>query len=627
MRNLLGMSQRGSAALAVVAVSVPLLAVGCTSSAPGPQGNAAAFLSDWGKQDWPAMRSLTAAPPASFVTVNANAFSTLAVHQATFTAGTLQVSGATASEPVTERLQLAGLGSISVATALHLTQQQDGKWLVNWTPSTIMPQLKPGDHLRLHTVWPTRAAILGANGAPLASHGQVVTVGLEGQLIKNTASLTSALVQAGATQAAVSQAITAAKANPTYFEPVFTVTRARYEQIAPAIYPLPGTVFQSANRWEAVTPGLDSGLVGAMGPITAQEMTQLGAPYEAQNVVGQSGLQAAQERQLAGTPGADITVVSSAGTQVATVATLPDHPGSTVRTTIDPATQAAAEAALGNEKKSAALVAVNAQTGAVLAAASVNAGGFDQAVDGGFPPGSTFKILDSTALMEHGLTPSSAANCPKTITEDGEVFHNAEGDGPVSNLLQAFTESCNTAFIGLVSNDLTASDIRAAAALYGLGKTMHIGVTAFSGSVPKPVDGADLAATSIGQGRVLMSPLDMAMVAAAVDTGTVHAPTLVTGSSAATAATTQLPAGVVSGLHTLMASVVASGTAAGQGLPAGTYAKTGTAEFGTTTPLKLDAWLVGFRGNIAFAALVVDSPGDGGPTCGPIVAKFLNALG
>jgi membrane peptidoglycan carboxypeptidase len=88
----------------------------------------------------------------------------------------------------------------------------------------------------------------------------------------------------------------------------------------------------------------------------------------------------------------------------------------------------------------------------------------------------------------------------------------------------------------------------------------------------------------------------------------------------------QLPAPVVSDLHEMMASVVARGTAAGQGLPAGTYAKTGTAQYGTTKPLKLDAWLMGFRGSVAFAALVVDSAGNGGPTCGPIVARFLRGL-
>ena len=113
--------------------------------------------------------------------------------------------------------------------------------------------------------------------------------------------------------------------------------------------------------------------------------------------------------------------------------------------------QRAAEAALSGEKQSAALVAVRASTGAVLAAVSVNSGGFDQAIDGAFPPGSTFKVITSTALITHGLTPRSAASCPGTATVDGEVFHNAEGDTPVTNLLQAFTESCNTAFIRLAT--------------------------------------------------------------------------------------------------------------------------------------------------------------------------------
>ena len=325
-------------------------------------------------------------------------------------------------------------------------------------------------------------------------------------------------------------------------------------------------------------------------------------------------------------------MVSGSGAHVATLATLAPHPGSPVTTTIEPSVQQAAEAALAGEKKSAALVAVSASTGAVLAAVSVNSGGFDQAIDGGFPPGSTFKVITSTALIGHGLTPRSAASCPGTATVDGEVFHNAESDTPVSNLLQAFTESCNTAFIRLATRHLSPPDFPAAAQLFGLGSKPDIGLTAFGGSVPQPNDEADLAATSIGQGRVLVSPLAMAMVAAAADTGTVRAPRLVTsvldgpGAAITGSPARQLPASVVSDLHEMMASVVTRGTAAGQGLPAGTYAKTGTAQYGTTKPLKLDAWLMGFKGDIAFAALVVNSAGNGGPTCGPIVAKFLSGL-
>jgi Penicillin binding protein transpeptidase domain/Penicillin-binding Protein dimerisation domain/NTF2-like N-terminal transpeptidase domain len=598
---------------------------GCSSSPPMPQTTANAYLAAWARQDWAAMRQLTSDPPADFTSVNQAAFRNLTVRQASFTAGLTHTTKSVASAPVTERLTLAGLGTITISSTMALVLVQS-KWLVKWSPATITPRLRAGDQLSLQTTWPARAAILGANNAPLTSQGQVVTIGVEGAMVKNAASLRSALVAAGAPAAAVSTAVTAAKTHPTFFEPVFTVTQARYDQLKPTIYPIPGTVFQAGTALSAITPGLTAGVVGTVGPVTAQELSQLGAPYTAQDDVGQTGLEQAYERQLAGTPSATVSVVSASGTHVATVATLPSHPGTPVITTIRPSAQRAAEAALAGEKKSAALVAVNVTTGAVLAAVSANSGGFDQAIDGAFPPGSTFKVITSTALINRGLSPQSTASCPGTATVDGEVFHNAEGEAPVSNLLQAFTESCNTAFIKLATGHLSAPDFPAAAAMFGLSKSPHIGLTAFGGSVPQPADSADLAATSIGQGRVLVSPLGMAEVAAAADTGKVHAPRLVTGGTSAPAATGQLPTAVVTDLHEMMASVVARGTAAGQGLPAGTYGKTGTAEYGTTKPLKIDAWLMGFKGNIAFAALVVNSGADGGPTCGPIVARFLNGL-
>ncbi len=80
----------------------------------------------------------------------------------------------------------------------------------------------------------------------------------------------------------------------------------------------------------------------------------------------------------------------------------------------------------------------------------------------------------------------------------------------------------------------------------------------------------------------------------------------------------------------MMLGVVESGTAAGTGLPSGTYAKTGTAEYGTgpEADLKIDGWLMGYNGNIAFAIVTQNTGGaDGGPVDGPIIAKFLNALG
>jgi membrane peptidoglycan carboxypeptidase len=78
----------------------------------------------------------------------------------------------------------------------------------------------------------------------------------------------------------------------------------------------------------------------------------------------------------------------------------------------------------------------------------------------------------------------------------------------------------------------------------------------------------------------------------------------------------------------MMGQVAVSGTAAGTGLPSGTYAKTGTAQYSSGGTLRTDAWLMGYHGDIAFAIVVQNSGGvNGGPLDGPIIAKLFDALG
>jgi membrane peptidoglycan carboxypeptidase len=89
-----------------------------------------------------------------------------------------------------------------------------------------------------------------------------------------------------------------------------------------------------------------------------------------------------------------------------------------------------------------------------------------------------------------------------------------------------------------------------------------------------------------------------------------------------------LPTDVANDLRQMMADVVASGTAAGTGLPSGTHAKTGTAQYYSGGKLLTDAWLMGYDGQIAFAIVVQDSGGiNGGPFDGPLAARFLSPLG
>ena len=78
-------------------------------------------------------------------------------------------------------------------------------------------------------------------------------------------------------------------------------------------------------------------------------------------------------------------------------------------------------------------------------------------------------------------------------------------------------------------------------------------------------------------------------------------------------------------LQSFMASVVRTGgTAAGKGLPADSFGKTGTAEFGNDNPPHTHAWFIGFRGNLAYAVIVEDG-GVGGRVAAPLAAKFVNS--
>ena len=190
--------------------------LGITYWAARRSRSASAYFAAWSKQDWAAMQQLVSQPPAGFTAVNQAAFTDLGVHQASFTPRPATTSGSTAAEPFTERLALSGLGTVTIRSTLHLVLVH-GHWLVNWSPATIAPQLKAGDQLSVQKTWPARAAILGADGAPLTTQGQVVTIGVEGARIKDAGAVQAALVAAGGTVTEASQAIAAAKLHPTYF--------------------------------------------------------------------------------------------------------------------------------------------------------------------------------------------------------------------------------------------------------------------------------------------------------------------------------------------------------------------------------------------------------------------------
>ncbi|MDH5291458.1 MAG: penicillin-binding transpeptidase domain-containing protein, partial [Acidimicrobiia bacterium] len=166
------------------------------------------------------------------------------------------------------------------------------------------------------------------------------------------------------------------------------------------------------------------------------------------------------------------------------------------------------------------------------------------------------------------------------------------------------------------------------AAQFGLGAGYDLGVDAFDGDVPVNDSEVDLAASAFGQGRILVSPLSEAVMAATAAGGMYRSPQLVTSPAPATAQVTALlEANADAVLRQMMREVVTDGTGRAVANVAGgpVSGKTGTAEFGNDNPPKSHAWFVGYQGDIAFVVFV-EAGEFGGLTSAPIAAVFLNDL-
>ncbi|MEV7795864.1 penicillin-binding transpeptidase domain-containing protein [Streptomyces sp. NPDC087512] len=331
-----------------------------------------------------------------------------------------------------------------------------------------------------------------------------------------------------------------------------------------------------------------------------------------------------------GPRGAVELIDRTTGETVRTEASFGEEPdpataGRPVRTTLDAGWQSAAEKALGEAGgKNAALVALRVDNGEILALANSPATGFNRAASGTYAPGSTWKIVTSSALLLKGAVgPDDVVDCPKYLTV-GKEFHNVEtSEHPGATFRKDFTESCNTAFISL-RGKLDDGELGEVARTYfGVGQEWHVGIPTYDGSVPAPKDETEKAASMIGQGRVQANPLIMASVTATAVSGEFHQPSLTAGNEDKTR-TEPLPDGVVTQLRDLLRATVTDGTARSlAGLPGEVGAKTGTAE--VSDDQDNNGWLVAHRGNVA-VAVVVEEGVTGGGSAGPVVRGLLSAV-
>lgn len=288
--------------------------------------------------------------------------------------------------------------------------------------------------------------------------------------------------------------------------------------------------------------------------------------------------------------------------------------------------QLAAQAAVDAQSLPTMLVALQPSTGDVLAVAQNDAAGADPvALTGLYPPGSTFKIATATALLDAGdVGIDTVLPCPGVTTVGQRTVRNADfelGDVP---LRTAFAESCNTTF-ATQAGELPLDALPAAAQQLGLGADFAIpGITTVTGKVTVAAGLTEQVENSIGQGTVQTSCFGVALMSATIAAGQTVTPRLWHDIETTAHTTYETPsATVLGGVRTMMREVVTEGRGRDLVKYGAVHGKTGTAQVGDGS--QAHGWFTGFRDDVAFAVLVLDSGTSA--TAVSVTGAFLAAIG
>ncbi|MCP5388080.1 MAG: penicillin-binding protein 2 [Novosphingobium sp.] len=337
----------------------------------------------------------------------------------------------------------------------------------------------------------------------------------------------------------------------------------RFAAISVRLPDLPGVIAQRGySRWYPNGPSV-AHLIGYVGPASAED-------YEKSNKnpllvtpgfkVGKDGLEKSFEMSLRGVPGARRTEVTASGKVVRDLDTREDIPGKPLKLTIDAALQDYASRRIGLE--SASVVVIDCITGGILALCSMPAfdpnafaGGIgrlqwkmlnqddhipllNKALRGLYPPGSTMKPMATLALQQHGVSPDERVSCPGGYRLGNRYFRCDAVHGSV-DMATAIERSCNTYFWSM-AHRVGYDTIAPVARLLGLGQEFDLPLTSQRyGTIPDAAwkmrrykqewTAADSLNASIGQGYVLVSPLQLAVMTSRIASGRNLVPSVMFG--------------------------------------------------------------------------------------------------
>ncbi len=456
----------------------------------------------------------------------------------------------------------------------------------------------------------------------------------------------------------------AVRAAPERFPGVVVLESARREypngELAPHVVGQVGVM--TPQRWEEVR---SEGRAWTM----AEPVSEIGARYRQDDRFGRSGVEREFESLLRGRRGYVINRLVFHILKVEEESTEePPEPGLDVYLTLREDFQRAANEALRRaaedeelEFRQGALVILDVRTGAVLAAATYP--GYDAATYGqdigglasdprspllyrptgaALPSGSVYKIITAIAALEEGaVSPTTSLRCEGSATFQGRTFRCLArwGHGSLA-LVPAIEDSCNVYFYraGLAAGGEALARWGRA---FGLGAPTGVDLPfERAGQVPLANATFEVINLSIGQGRLLVTPLQVAnMMAAIANGGRLNTPHFFSHASRPNGETVKVhqprnqripvSAGTLDAVRQGMRRAVASGTARDAGLePFQAAGKTGTAELGPSG--LYHAWFAGYAPHsdpkVAFAVVNERTSGHGSSHAAPIIGYALEDI-
>jgi len=595
---------RATRLAAVLALLVPLAGCGLFGSDPEPGDVATEFLRTFARGDLAAAADETdaAGSAKAMMTRVRDALEPKSV-RATVDKVDVADGATTANATFTIVWDLGKSREWSYQGRFELRSENDA-WHVHWDPTVIHPRLAEQQSIAVQGQQPELAPVLDRDGQLVLEPNRVISVLLETEKAGDVNAVAGALATAltGFDNTITQQSILdgAAKAGAGKPYQVAALRSQDYELVKSAIYELPGVRFTSAPRLLPV----DKAFAPTVLP----------------------GIRKLVEAELTGKSGWRVITTDVSGAEVEELYAKAAEPAKAATVTLSTTIQNAAQAALATEPTPSMLVAMQPSTGQVLAVAQ-NALADPQgpvALTGRYPPGSTFKIVTSTAALSAGkVTAATPVGCPAAITIEGrEIPNSGRFDKGTITLQDAFAFSCNTTFAQLAST-MGPNELTETAKQLGLGVDFVMpGATTVTGSVPPASGIVERAEDGFGQGKVVASPFGMALAVSTVAAGTMPTPTLLPGErTTADGKPKPVSPQVLVAVREMMLAMAKSNVTLAA-FP-DVRGKTGTAQFGDGT--HAHGWFVGYRGDLAFAVLLTDA----GVSSKAVAAatRFLTAVG